>query len=217
MKEIRDEDRIISKICRGELSIVDRDIKNLESGNLSEQEEVNFRKLAQEINETIDRNQTIRKEMKEKISVAEQQYGDYLNIYNQQIEELKPMRDKLKYGSAWSMMLGALIFLASGFIPGIIVGMFTEALWVLITAVLLGSFTSMGVMGYRIYKDSLKADKIDEEIKELETKKLCIIEQSNEDCVDLSKAPENEIKRNIVRHIYNSKKAEEKQEDELVV
>ena len=217
MKEIKDEDRIIGRICRGELSITNDDIKNLETANLTEQQEEYFKKLAREINETIDRNQTVRKEMKEKVAVAEKQYGDYLEIIDEEIEYLSIKRDKLRYGSGWSMMLGILIFLASCFIPGIIAGIFTEALWVLITSSMLGSFTSLGFMLYRIYKNSLKSDEFDKKIKQLETKKLCVIEQGNEVVIDLSKRQEDERKSNIVKHIYKSKQIATQNDEELSI
>lgn len=215
MLEIKDEDRIIGKICRGELSIVDRDIKNLATANLTEAEEENFRKLAQEINETIDRNQNIRKEMKEKVVVAEQKHGEDLEIIDEQIELLTIQRDKFKYGSAGGMMLGVLACLAGGVIPGFIVGAFTNILWVVITAALLGTFTAMGIGAYRIYKSSLKAGKLDEQIKELRKQKLCLIEQCYENGVDLSKTEEDEVKSNIVKNIYKTREEEKQHVDIL--
>lgn len=217
MQEIKDEDRIIGKICRGLCSITDKDIENLANANLTEKQEENFRQLAKEINETIDRNQSLRQEMKQKVVVAEQKHGEDLEIIDEKIELLESRRDKLKYGDPLSMMLWALIFVASGLIPGFIVGMFTDVLWIMATAVILGAFTGLGVALHRIYKNSLKADKIGKQIQELKNEKLAIIEQCHGNEADLSKAEENEVKNNIVKNIYKTRKIETEYEDELQV
>lgn len=213
MQEINEEDRIIGKIYRGELSIVDRDIKNLATANLSVAEEENFRQLAQEINETIDRNRQIRKEMEERVAAAEQKHKAYLENIDEKIVLLKEKRDKLKYGNAFSSIAMTMCFLAAGFIPGIIASAFTQELWVILTAAMLGAFTGFGVVIARIYKNSLKADKFEKQIRSLEQERLEVLEGKE---LDASRTQEYEVKHNIVKHIYKSKNLDAYQ-DELEI
>lgn len=214
MQEIRDEDRIIGRICRGELSIVDRDIKNLAKANLTEVEEENFRKIAQEINETIDRNQTLRQEMKEKIDFVEN--SDYivksaLSKIDNKIKDLQYEYAKKRFISSWKLMGASIIMLLSAFIPGLLVSMFTQAFWALVFASVGGFLASFGVFAGRGVKSQNQCEEIQKQIKDLEKARLEIIS----DGVDETKTQENEIKMNIVKNIYRTREQEKQHQDIL--
>lgn len=214
MQEIKDEDRIIGKICRGELSIVDRDIKNLANANLTEAEEENFRKLAQEINETIDRNQALRQEMKEQLEVVEN--NDFfvrktLSKIDNQINDLRYQYNKKKFTPAWKLVLGTLLTIFLGFVPPFIVSIFTASIWALGIATFVGFFTGVGIDIGLAVKSVDKCEAIQKQIKELEKARLEIIS----DGVDDTKTQENETKMNIVKNIYKTREQEKQHVDIL--
>ncbi len=214
MKEIKDEDRIIGKICRGEISITDRDIKNFEIADLTEEKEENFRKLAQEINETLDRNQQLRKEMKEQIEFVEK--SDYivksalLKIDNK-IRELENKYNEKRYTPAWKLVLGTLLTLILGMGLPLFASIFSSSLWVLGTLTFVGFFTGVGIDIGLAVKSQNKCEEIQKQIKDLEKARLEIIS----DGVDVTKTQENEIKMNIIKHIYKVREREDHHEDIL--
>ncbi len=214
MLEIRDEDRIIGRICRGELSIVDRDIINLASGNLTEKQEENFRKLAQEINETIDRNQTLRQEMKEKIDFVEN--SDYivksaLSKIDNKIDDLKIEYHAKKYPALWKILIGAISPFVLGIVPTWILSLFTSSVYVLLPVFFVTLMMGCGILGKLVISNVNKCDKIEKQIKDLEKARLEIVS----DGVDVTKTQENEIKMNIVKNIYKTRELEKQYQDIL--
>ncbi len=219
MLEIRDEDRIIGRICRGELRFLAQDIEDLVEGKLNEDEEQDLKNVVEVVNKTIERNQKIRNEMKEKVATVEK--SDFfvkktLSKIDNQIEELEIKRNKYKHGTRLSQSIGLLTWMASIFVPGLVVGCFTTDIWAVLGAALIGSIVGSGVALTNVVKSQDKAEKLDKRIKELELAKLEIIE----DGVDVTKTQENEIKINIVKNIYDARECEQfnqNQDDELSV
>lgn len=214
MLEIRDEDRIIGRISRGELRFLSQDIEDLVEGKLDEDEEQDLKNIVEVVNKTIERNQKLRNEMKEKVAAVEK--CDFfvkktLSKLDNQIEELKIKRDKYKHGTRLSITLGTLAWMASILVPGLVVGCFTTSTWLIIGAAVIGSVVGSAVALSRIVKSHDKADKLEKRIKELELAKLEIIE----DGVDVTKTQENEIKMNIVKNIYDAREIENFHEDIL--
>ena len=214
MQEIKDEDRIIGRIYRGEWSFDSEDIRDLENGNLSMQEEESFIKLAEEINETIKRNQNLRKEMKEKLDVVEN--SDYivrsaLSKIENKIQDLKYQYNKKRYISSWKLMGSAMLMLLSSFIAGGLVSMLTSAIWALALATCGGFLLSFGVFAGFAVKNQKKCEEIQKQIKDLEKARLDIIS----DGVDETKTQENEIKMNIVKNIYKTREQEKQHVDIL--
>ena len=214
MQEIKDEDRIIGKICRGELSFDRGDIKDLENGNLSMQEEENFRKLTQEINETLERNKNLRQDMKEKLAFVEN--SDYivrsaLSKIDNKIQDLKYQYHKKRDISSWKLMGSSILMLLSAFIAGGLVSMVTTAIWALGLATCGGFLASFGVFAGFAIKNQMKCEKIQKQIKDLEKARLEIIS----DGVDETNTQENEIKMNIIKNIYKAREEEKQHVDIL--
>ncbi|MBQ9795499.1 MAG: hypothetical protein IJW36_00870 [Clostridia bacterium] len=201
MQEIKDEDRIIGKICRGELSITNRDIKNLATADLGKRQEERFEQLADEIKATLERNRKIRKEIQEKLQLAEQneKIKQQLEETDREIRELKYEYSKKRYTSAWKMMIGAIIPFCLGLVPALIISLFTSSLWALGSAVFIGFFTGVGIDVKLAVNSQNKSEKLENEIKKLEQDRLALIEASE---YDASKKQENEVKSNIVNRIY---------------
>ena len=216
MLEIKDEDRIIGKICRGEISITDRDIKNLATANLDEAHEENFRKLAQEINETLERNQNLRKEMKEQIEFVEKDnfVKNTLERCQEKIDKLRTERNKYRYTSGFALMVGTIAPFIGGFIPTLLVSLFTGNIWWLMTTLLLGLSTGVGIDIYLVGKNHKKLERIDGAIKKLEQDRLNAITDGE---IDLSKTKEVEVKSNIVNYIYKERNSTTHHEDDLNV
>ena len=214
MLEIKDEDRIIGKICRGEISITDRDIKNLATANLDEAHEENFRKLAQEINETLERNQNLRKEMKEQIEFVEKDYfvKDTLSKVDAKINELKSEYNKKRNIPLSKIMLGTMLTLILGMGLPMLASIFSSSLWVLGTATFVGFFTGVGIDLGLIVKSQNKLDEIQKQIKSYENDRLNVITDGE---IDLSKTEEAEVKSNIVKFIYKEREKETTQENDL--
>ena len=213
MQEIKDEDRIIGKICRGELSFDRDDIRNLEDANLSIQEEESFIKLAEEIKETVERNQNLRNEMKEQIKFVEKDHfvKETLEKIDNKIQELQNKYEQKRYTPSWKLVGESLIMLISTFGLGLIVSLITPAIWALIFASLGGFFVSFGIFAGLAVKSQNKLDAIKQQIKKLEKDRLEIIE----DGIDETKIQENKAKINIVRDIYKERKEEIHTEDIL--
>lgn len=214
MQEIKDEDRIIGKICRGELFFDRDDIKNLANANLTEAEEENLIKLAQEIKETVEKNQNLRKEMKEKLEFVEN--SDFIvrsaiSKIDNKIQELQNEYDQKRYTPSWKFVGASLIMLISTFGLGYIVSLITPAIWALIFASMGGFFGSFGIFAGLAIKSQNRLDAIKERIKDLEKSRLEIIA----DGVDESKTQENERKMNVVKNIYKTRK-EEKQHIDIL-
>ena len=216
MLEIKDEDRIIGKICRGKISITDRDIKNLATANLDEAHEENFRKLAQEINETLERNQNLRKEMKEQIEFVEKDnfVKNTLERCQEKIDKLRTERNKYRYTSGFALMVGTIAPFIGGFIPTLLVSLFTGNIWWLMTTLLLGLSTGVGIDIYLVGKNHKKLERIDGAIKKLEQDRLNAITDGE---IDLSKTKEVEVKSNIVNYIYKERNSTTHHEDDLNV
>ena len=213
MQEIKDEDRIIGKICRGELSFDREDIKDLANANLTEAEEENFRKLANEINETLDRNQNIKKELEEKIRFVEKDHfvQEALSKIDNKIQELQNKYEQKRYTPSWKLVGASLIMLISTFGLGLIVSLITPAIWALTFASLGGFFVSFGIFVGLAIKSQNKLDAIKQQIKDLEKARLEIIE----DGIDETKTQENKTKMNIVKNIYKTRQQENHHEDIL--
>lgn len=95
MQAIKDEDRIISRILRGELSFSDSDISNLENADLSEEREEQLSQLAIEIQEKIKQNKQLRKEVEEKAQSAEIETYTKLDLICIE-EDLRDLRQDLE-------------------------------------------------------------------------------------------------------------------------
>jgi len=213
MLEIKDEDRIIGRISRGELRFLSQDVEDLLDGRLDENGEQDLKNIVEVVGKTIERNQKIRNDMKEKVDSVEKDHfvKKTLSKIDNQIEELEIKRDKYKHGTRLSITLGTLAWIASIIIPGLVVGCFTTNTWAVIGACVAGTIVGSGVALSRIVKSQDKADKLAKRIKELELDKLQIIE----DGIDLSKEQENEIKMNIVKNVYKTREIEKQHVDFL--
>jgi len=214
MLEIRDEDRIIGRISRGEISITNRDIKNLANANLTEAEEGNFVKLADEIKETVERNQKLRNEMKEKIDFVEKDYfvKDTLGRLQAKLDKLRAERNKYRYTSSFALIIGTIAPFIGGLIPTLLVSLLTSSAWLLMTTLLLGFFSGVGIDIYLVGKNRRKLEKIDETIKKLEQDRLDVLTDGE---MDLSKTEEAEVKSNIVKNIYKTREQEKEHQDIL--
>lgn len=214
MQEVNDEDRIIRRICSGELSITNRDIKNLKTANLSPEKEENFRKLAQEINETLDRNQQIRQEMREQIEFVEKDnfVKNTLERCQEKIDKLRTERNKYRYTSGFALMVGTIAPFIGGLIPTLLVSLFTGNIWWLMTTLLLGFSTGVGIDIYLVGKNHKKLERIDGAIKKLEQDRLNAITDGE---IDLSKTEEVEVKSNIVKYIYKERNSTTHHENDL--
>ncbi len=214
MQEIKDEDRIIGKICRGELSFDREDIKDLENANLTEREEENFIKLADEIKETVERNQKLRKKMQEEINFVEN--GDFfvkktLSKIDNKIQELQNEYNQKRFTPGWKLVVPSVLMLLSAFATGGLISFVTTAVWALALATCGGFLLSFGVFAGFAVKNQLECEEIQKQIKDLEKARLEIIS----DGVDETKTQENEIKMNVVKNIYKTREQEKQHIDIL--
>ena len=215
MQEINNENSIIARILRGELELNNRDIKNLATADLPEHAEERFKKLAEEIAETVDKNRILRKEMKEKLETAEQENqvvkAELANM-QEQIDYLKNEKNKLKYSNTFPLIIGMLTAIAGSVFPTLLVSLFTNSIWWLFTTMVLGFAAGIGADIYLAGKYSNKLKSINSEIKNLENERLELIEEKE---FDVSKTQENERKNNIVRNIYKDRYNKVNQETNL--
>ena len=205
MQEINNENSIIARILRGELELNNRDVKNLATADLSEYAEERFKKLAEEITETVNKNRSLRKEMKEKLETAEQENhlvkAELANM-QEQIDDLRNEKNKVKYSNTFPLIMGMLTLIAGSVFPTLIVSLFTSSIWWLFTTMVLGFAAGIGTDIYLAGKYSKKLKIINSEIKRLENERLELIEEKE---FDISKTQENERKNNIVRNIYKDR------------
>jgi ABC-type multidrug transport system fused ATPase/permease subunit len=202
MQEIKDEDRIIAKILRGELRIDNLDIEYLvKADSTIEQEEI-FDKLADEIKETINKNKTERNEIEEKINKAEQDRFTKLELMlteseiRDKKEQIKSLDNNMIKYIVGELALTLILMLVSSFVlSGLIFwNMFTTICVALIGA--LSIFSSVKFTTKKIAKIKLKINKLENERLELiEDQKL----------ISIKNYAEVVRKKNFVNRIYKEK------------
>ena len=202
MQEIKDEDRIIAKILRGELSFSSSDIVDLEKADLTEEREEQLSKLAKEITETVEKNKELRKEVADKAKVVESNSLIKFDLWCIE-DELSSLRKDLKNKKSRFKILAsgavAIFILTFGLIE--IVSLFTNSLiWLLLT--------SLGVVHLGMIPTVVLAEKSEKDREKIRDK---IAKLEQERLKDLDYKPENmpesdiEKTKNIAKHIYTSK------------
>lgn len=202
MQEIKDEDRIIAKILRGELRIDNLDIEYLVKADLTIEQEEIFDKLADEIKETINKNKTERNEIEEKINKAEQDRFTKLELMlteseiRDKKEQIKSLDNNMIKYIVGELALTLILMLVSSFaLSGLIFwNMFTTICVALIGA--LSIFSSVKFTTKKIAKIKLKINKLENERLELiEDQKL----------ISIKNYAEVVRKKNFVNRIYKEK------------
>ena len=202
MQEIKDEDRIIAKILRGELRIDNLDIEYWVKADLTIEQEEIFDKLADEIKETINKNKTERNEIEEKINKAEQDRFTKLELMlteseiRDKKEQIKSLDNNMIKYIVGELALTLILMLVSSFaLSGLIFwNMFTTICVALIGA--LSIFSSVKFTTKKIAKIKLKINKLENERLELiEDQKL----------ISIKNYAEVVRKKNFVNRIYKEK------------
>ncbi len=216
MKEIKDEERIIGRILRGELSFSDHDFINLDKADLSVEREEQLGKLAQEITEVISQNKELRKEVEEKVETAESDTFTKLDLVVIE-EELRCLKDDLKrltyHERGKKLLIGAGVTVAIGLSIPLIVSLFTNSLPILLFACIasycLGIIPTMA----SIKKSDNKLKQIKERIVKLEQERLKLLDFKSENMIER----DVERTKNLTKHIYNTKDLDKEVENMEII
>ena len=207
MKSSKNEDRIIARILRGELSIDNKDIEHLANADLTEEQEQIFNNLADEIKETVKENRAKRKEVQAKIEQVETDPLDKIDLLRIE-DDIRDANIKLKNAKdkPLSLLCGGLgATVVFGLAFPLIASAFTSSLFWLVSTFLVGF--NLGVIPATLligksYKDQ---EKLKQQIKKLEQERFELLESKN------SNMPERDVEKtkNITKHIYASKNLDE--------
>jgi len=211
MKEIKEEDRIIAKILRGELAVDKIDFENLSSANLTKKQEQVFVNLADEIKELAKQNEEERDKIEERIDKAEKHRYTKIELSvieseirdkKEQIKSLNSNILKLIIGmlSATVILMLASSFVLAGSILGGVIAMFSVGV--------LG--TASMLLAAKLKTKKIKA--IKQKIAEHESDRLEIIEAENLKTIESN--AEVVRKKNLINRIYEAKDIELTEEEQ---
>lgn len=213
MEEIRDEDRIISRILNGELSFSDKDIKDLASANLSKEREEKLVQLATEIQEKVKHNNELRKEVEERAQLAEKDTLTKLDLYGieEDLRNLHKDLDQNEIKEFKNLTTGVIATVGFGILMPLIVSIFTNALIPLLLTLFVG--VNLGILPTVLAEKKILNQKkqTKQKIKELEQERIKLLEYKSE----IMNEHDVERTKNAAKQVY-SKKELEMTEEELL-
>ena len=204
MEGFGEEERIIARILKGEISFSDREIKNLASADLSEKEEEQLFQLATEIQEKIKQNKELRKDVEEKANVEEKDLYKKLDLFgiDDEIKAIKTELNETEIGLFKNVTKGVIATISFGILMPIIVSIFTSSLVPLLITLVSG--ITLGIVPCVLIEKKILSNRkaLKEKILKLETERLNSLGYKSENMF------ESDIERtkNAAKHVYNSRK-----------
>ena len=203
MKFSKDEERIISRILSGELTFSSRDIVNLETGNVSEKQENQLNKLANEIQQVVKNNKELRNEIEEKIEQVEKDPLDKIDLMTieEDIRTNTAELNNFKSDYDKNLIRGVLSTFILMIVPTVILSFFISTLLPLLLIMIAGM--GLGIVPCVITERKLLKNKkkLQEEIKNLEQARFELLGYKKNSMFESS----IEKTKNITKHIYATK------------
>ena len=210
MEGFGEKERIIARILKGELSFSDKDVKDLEKADLTEEKEKQLSQLATEIISVAEQNANDRKEVENKVDAVENNWLTKFDLACSETD-LRSLKAELKLKeSEYNNIIksGVILTIACGIAMPLFVSFLTSSIWVLMLTTLLG--ISLGIVPSLIAEQQLikKKRKIKNDIIKIEEERLKTLGYEKENMNEI----EVQKKKNLINNIYGVKNLEKELE-----